>query len=118
MKTAELGGRSISNPVYCSHKRGRNWAAIITGKNAANCERDFLRTRGPIIDLGAVEAGDVLEIGGDYVTASGRRQPDREFWLITDINDDNVSYEEHATLAKAIKAGRLRHAGSEKGAVE
>lgn len=108
MKTTELDGRSINNPVFCAHKRGRNWAAIVTGKNAANCERRFLRTSGRIVDLAAVSSGDVVEIGGDYVTASGRRHPDREFWLIHEIDDDHLTYELHESLAKAIRAARQK----------
>ncbi len=106
MKTIELDGRSIRNPAYCSHKRGRNWAAIMRGKNAANCERDFLNAKGDIVDLDPVEVGDVVEFGGDYITSTGRREPDRRWWHIRAITDDAMNYESHPTLAKALRAAR------------
>jgi hypothetical protein len=106
MKTIELDGRSIENPAYCNHRRGRNWAAVMRGKNAANCDREFLRAKGDIVDLEAVKAGDVIEFGGDYISGSGRRQPDRRWWHIHDIDDDTMTYEPHPSLAKALKAAR------------
>ena len=48
MTTIELDGRSVENPAYCNHRRGRNWGAIVRGKNAANCERSFLRAVGEV----------------------------------------------------------------------
>ncbi len=107
MKTIELDGRSIENPAYCNHKRGRNWAAIMRGKNAANCDRVFLRAKGEIVDLEAVQAGDVVEFGGDYISGSGRRQPDRRWWHVHAIEDDALTYESHESLAKALKAARI-----------
>jgi len=106
MKTIELDGRSIENPAYCNHRRGRNWGAIVRGKNAANCERTFLRAVGEVVDLEAVQVGDVLEFGGDYVTGSGRRHPDRRWWHVQDITDDTMAFEAHETLAKALRSAR------------
>ncbi|ACP24469.1 hypothetical protein NGR_c06760 [Sinorhizobium fredii NGR234] len=106
MKTIELDCRSIKNPAHCYHKRGRNWAAIMRGKNAANCDRDFLRSTGDIVDLDPVLAGDVVEFGGDYITSTGRREPDRRWWHVRAIADDAMTYEAHPTLAKALKAAR------------
>ncbi|MGO8332106.1 hypothetical protein ACC778_08270 [Rhizobium ruizarguesonis] len=107
MKTVELDGRSIENPAFCNHKRGRNWAAIMRGKNAANCERSFLRAVGEVVDLDCVQAGDVIEFGGDYITGSGRRQPDRRWWYVHDITNDAMTYEPHPTLANALRAARV-----------
>jgi len=106
MKTIELDGRSVENPAYCNHRRGRNWAAIMRGKNAANCERTFLRAVGEVVDLESVQPGDVLEFGGDYVTGSGRRQPDRGWWHVQNITDDAMTYESYETLAKALRSAR------------
>lgn len=117
MKTNELDGRSIENPAFCDHKRGRNWAAIVRGKNAANSNRDFLRTHGKIVDLEPVAPGDVLEFGGDYITSCGNRRPDRRWFLVQDINDDVITYEQHSTLAKALRAARTVSTEAE-GAVE
>jgi len=106
MTTIELDGRSVENPAYCNHRRGRNWGAIVRGKNAANCERTFLRVVGEVVDLEAVQAGDVLEFGGDYISGSGRRHPDRRWWHVQDITDDTMTYMRHETLAKALRSAR------------
>ena len=103
----ELDGRSLQNPVYYYHRRARNWGAVITGKNAANCQRAFLRAAGPIVDLSSVESGDVLEFGGDHVSGSGRRRPDRCWWHVLHIDDDTLVFNEHESLSKAIRAARL-----------
>ncbi|MBN9054543.1 MAG: hypothetical protein J0H80_12375 [Rhizobiales bacterium] len=106
MTTIELDGRSVENPAYCNHRRGRNWAAIMRGRNAANCERAFLKAVGEVVDLEPVQPGDVLEFGGDYVTGGGRRHPDRRWWHVQDITDDTMTYEPHETLAKALRSAR------------
>lgn len=113
MKTIELDGRAVENPAYCNHRRGRNWAAIMRGKNAANCERTFLRAVGEVVDLEAVQAGDVLELGGDYVTGGGRRHPDRRWWHVQDITHDTMTYEPHETLAKALRSARQQSTQTE-----
>jgi len=106
LTTNELDGRSIENPVFCSHTRGKNWAAIIRGKNAANAKREFLRKCGKIVDLGPVTPGHVLEFGGDYITSGGYRHPNRRWLLVKEINDDFITYEQHDTLAKALRSAR------------
>lgn len=110
MDTFELDGRSIENPVFCSHRRGRNWAAIVSGKNAANAERFFLKARGPIIDLSPVAVGCVVEFGGDYISSGGTRRPNRCWWLIVDISDEAISVEPFQSLAAAIRAARASRA--------
>lgn len=104
--TRVLDGRSISNPAYESHKRGRNWAAVVSGKNAANFERRFLSTRGETVDLEPVRAGDVLEFGGDYITGGGRRVPDRRWFHVHQIDDELIKFVRYPTMAKALKAAR------------
>jgi len=104
--TQELDGRSISNPAYESHKRGRNWAAIVSGKNAANFARSYLKTRRETVDLEPVKAGDVLEFGGDYMTCAGRRVPDRRWFHVHHIDDELVKFVRYPTMAKALKAAR------------
>ena len=106
-KTIELDGDSVENPVYCSHRRGKNWAAILTGKNAANMHRSFLRSKAEIIDLEPVGTGDVLEIAGDYTSSGGRFQPDRLYWYVTAKTEDEMTVEVHPTAAKALRAARL-----------
>ncbi|MEJ6847164.1 hypothetical protein V3589_13220 [Sinorhizobium fredii] len=107
MTTIELDGRSIKNPAYCSHKRGRNWGAVLRGKYATNCERSFLPTVGEVVDLERAQPGDVLEFGSDFISGCGRWQQDRRrWWHIHDITDDEMTYEPHKTLAKALRSAR------------
>lgn len=107
IETVELDGDGLENPVYCGHQRGRNWGAILTGKNAAQMERHFLRQKENIIDLEPVAVGHVLEIAGDYFTCSGRRDPDRLYWRVIEKTEDEMKVEVYPTPAKALKAARL-----------
>lgn len=106
MEILNLSGRYLESPIYENHRRGRNWCAIITGKNASNADRKFLQSNGREFDLEKVQAGDVIEIGGDYITGRGNRIPDRRYYLILEISDENLTVEEFATMAKALKAKR------------
>lgn len=102
-----LDGGAIENPAYERHKRGRNWAAVLTGPNAARMERRFLAARGATVDLTDVQPGQVLEFGGDYMTGRGRRIPDRRFYLILAKDGiDEVTVEWHGTAAQALRAAR------------
>lgn len=113
MDVYELEGCSIESPVFCNHRRGKNWAAIMTGKNAANAQRSFLLMKGNIVDLSEVKPGNVVEFGGDYVTSSGRRQPDRQWWVVHVVSDESITVEAAETLAAAIRAARLFNQGKE-----
>lgn len=78
----------------------------MTGKNAANVQRAFLAMSGNIVDLSKVEPGNVVEFGGDYISSSGRRHPNRQWWIVYDISDELVTIESTETLAAALKAAR------------
>ncbi|CAI9414951.1 hypothetical protein ANOBCDAF_03339 [Pleomorphomonas sp. T1.2MG-36] len=103
-----MDGGSVESPCYCTHKRGGNWAAQLTGPNAARMTRTYLPQRGRIVDLTTVKAGDVLEFGGDYTTGSGRREPDREYWHVIkiDFDVDMIFFDKYPTPAKALRAAR------------
>ena len=108
MDDFELDGRSIENPVFCSHRRGRNWAAVVSGKNAANAQRNFLKAVGRTVDLSQVAVGDVVEFGGDYISSGGIRRPNRCWWLIVKISDEVVSVDPFESLAAAMRAARAK----------
>lgn len=105
--TVELDGGSFENPAYVHHKRGKNWAAILTGKNAANMQRQFLKSHGATVDIDGLPVGTVLEVGGDYITSGGNRQPDRRYWRIIELTDEQMTVENHPSAAKALKAARV-----------
>jgi hypothetical protein len=106
METFELDGRSIENPVFCAHRRAKNRTAIMVGKNAANAQRTFLPTHGRIVDLSKVMPGDLLEFAGDSISASGIRRSNRTWWLVRDINDNEMTVDVFETLASAMGDAR------------
>jgi hypothetical protein len=111
----EMDGSSIESPRWCNHKRGSNWAAKLDGPNAARMERQYLPRRGRTVDLSMVSAGDVVELAGDYTSSGGRREPNREYWHVVEIDHatDRLVIDEYATPAKAIRAARLARAAAE-----
>lgn len=104
--TVELDGESFENPAYVSHKRGRNWAAVLTGKNAAQMQRSFLPCAGATVDIDGIPAGAALEIGGDYITSGGNRHYDRRYWRIVEVRDDSMTVEVYPTAARLLRAVR------------
>lgn len=105
-KTIKVEGEAIENPIFENHRRGKNWAAILIGKNAANMERCFLKCCGATIDLTGVGAGTAIEIGGDYVSCRGIRYPDRRYWRVTSFDETSMVVEVYPTAAKLLKAVR------------
>ncbi|WP_427024875.1 hypothetical protein ACP4J4_02740 [Aureimonas ureilytica] len=102
-----LDGGATENPAFVRHKRGRNWAAVLVGPNAARMERTFLAARGATVDLSDVRPGQVIEFGGDYVTSGGNRQYDRRYYLVLATDGaDEMTVERHDTAAQALRAAR------------
>lgn len=105
-KVIKVEGESIENPIFEGHRRGKNWVAVLTGKNAANMERRFLKSHGATVDLTGVGVGSALEVGGDYISARGIRYPDRRYWRVTDLDETTMAVEVYASAAKLLKAVR------------
>jgi len=101
-----IEGASVENPAYVSHKRGRNWAAILRGPNAAKMEREYLSQRGAIVDLGSLKRGDALELGGDYITSGGNRHPDRRYYAVHARTETELLVELCSSAAQAIRTAR------------
>ena len=102
-----LDGGAMENPAYVSHKRGRNWSAVLSGPNAARMERRFLPARGATVDLSDVRPGQVVEFGGDYVTSGGNKHYDRRYLLVLATDGaDEMTVERHDTAAQALRAAR------------
>jgi hypothetical protein len=97
---------AIETTIHESHKRGRNWAAVLVGPNAARMERQFMRRRGRVIDVSDLKVGDAFEVGGDYISSGGNRSPNRAYYVITEMADDHMVVETYDTAAQAIKAAR------------
>ena len=79
-------GAMVEVPIYEPHRRGKNWAAIITKdpSSPGGLNRVFLeKARGQyyyfVEDL---NIGDVLEFGADYYTTSHRKSPNRLYAVV------------------------------------
>lgn len=93
----------IENPVYDSHKRAKNWAAVLEGRNSVNLELIFLKTRGKKVDATSLQVGQAIEFGGDYISGGGRRHPDRVQYVIEDISEKHIVMKQYPTRAQAMK---------------
>ncbi len=93
----------IENPHYESHKRGRNWASKITGKNSVEFQRENLRQIQNKISISNIQVGDAIELGGDYISSGGNRRPDRGYYLILEINSDSIIAKPFPSIATLLK---------------
>lgn len=99
-----IDGDAIEAPVFETHKRGKNWASVLVGKNAANMDRHFLPQRGRIIDVSRLSRGDAFEIAGDYTSSGGTPHPSRFIGVVVEKTDDVLIVDKYATIAKAMSA--------------
>lgn len=88
---------------YEGHKRGRNWASILRGKNSVAVEFESMPMKSRVFDCSALKIGDAFEIGGDYISGGGNRTPDRAFFVVLKILEDGILVKEFATRAQAMK---------------
>jgi hypothetical protein len=110
-----MGGALVEFPVYETHKRGRNWVALARYNPviAGGIDRFwFNRGAGKVItafivpsDLGV---DDVVEFGGDYVSGSGSRSPDRWYGVVEEITASHLTLKpcKDATAAFLLSAER------------
>lgn len=104
--TLAIDGDAIENPIFESHKRGKNWVAILTGKNAASMERHFLANKGRVVDVSklSVTGGDVLEIAGDYTSTRGNKSRNRVCGVVVERTDEQMILDTYSSDAKALSA--------------
>ncbi|RLC87695.1 MAG: hypothetical protein DRJ03_05315 [Chloroflexi bacterium] len=69
-------GKVAEMPIFESHRRGRNWVAML-GVKDGKVHRQFVDRSGRNFRLDQVPVGVVIEIGADYYTGSGRQEPRR-----------------------------------------
>ena len=91
-KLAIENGALINVPIYCSHKRGKNWLAVITENPTApaGLERSFQEKAGGkyYYMVSGINSGDVVEFGADYYSGSNRKVPHRAYGVVADITDE------------------------------
>lgn len=105
-RTIEIIENTIEAPIWETHKRGHNWAAICTGKNAANVERDYLGYKKTRILIEEVKAGDVLTIAADYTTSTHKFVPTRRYCRVLSLTTEALVVEYYPTLAQAMRAAK------------
>lgn len=97
---------TVAAPWWRGHKRGKNWLAIIRGKNAAHMSRDFLAC--DRVDrsyaVAGICVGDALECGSDYISCSGIRYRDRDYFTVVGLSETEAVVERYPTAAQAIRA--------------
>lgn len=83
MMTLLIVDGCIESINFETHKRGKNWVAIVTSNKTCpgGLEREFLDhgSKGWYKIPDAIKVGDVLEFGGDYYSGSGHKNPSREY---------------------------------------
>lgn len=87
-------GYLLEAPLYKSHKRGKNWLAVIEldPKSPGGLKRRFATPgRGDYLySVEELQIGDAVEFGADYYTTGGRRVPGRWYGVVTDIKHNYV----------------------------
>lgn len=103
-------GAMLTAPVYESHRRGRNWMAVINAdpSSPGGLSREFVeRGKGKyyyIVDEDIV--GKPVEIAGDYFSGSGRRSPNRWYGVVRALTSTEITIEEFESPDDAIKAAQ------------
>lgn len=93
----------VINPVYESHKRGKNWLGVLGGKNSVDMQMIFQRIRGKNCSTEGLKPGMAIEFGGDYISSAGNRTPYRRIYVIQSINETGLTCIVYPTRAKAMK---------------
>jgi len=104
-------GALVDVPVYCSHKRGRNWAATVKPdpRSPGGLARKFWqRAYGHYFYMipKDLQVGDVVEFGGDYYTSSGRRSPERAYCVVLSVTPRYLEVEVYSSSHEAFRRAK------------
>jgi hypothetical protein len=97
-------------PVYESHKRGKNWLAVIEKDPTApgGLKRSFQPSaKGEYhYMINGLSRNDVVEFGADYYTSNGGKRTARWYGVVTDVTEDHIAiaHEAGMTSNQAFKA--------------
>lgn len=93
-------------PLYRSHKRAKNWLAIISidPSSPGGIGRDFVkRAYGHYYYMvDELKVGNAVEFGGDYYSGGGAKYPKRCYGIITALSDSQLTLEMVETASEAI----------------
>lgn len=103
-------GALVEVPVYTTHRRARNWAAIVRPdpRSPGGLARRFLaRAHGDYYYLiDGLELGQVIEFGADYFSSRGVRHPERWYGVVVSISQDQVVFLPAKTKAEAFELAK------------
>lgn len=106
-------GALIGVPCYESHKRGKNWMAIIAVNPRApgGLDRDFVeKAKGKAYYMvpSDFEPGTPIEFGADYYSGSGRKSTERWYGYVVRVDEEAgfIVLHECATGKDAVKSGQ------------
>ena len=80
-------------PYFCSHKRGRNWAAVVERDltESGGLRRTWLdRARGQGGWYRVPPKGAFIEIAADYFTSGGRRDRERHYFRVASVTSSEI----------------------------
>ena len=104
-------GALVEAPVWESHTRGKNWAAVISADPRApgGLARVFLeRARGKYLYIiSSLAVGQPVEFGADYYSTSRRQSRLRWYGVVRAVSNDAIELEKFPTSAKAIAASKM-----------
>ncbi len=103
-------GAMTEVPCYETHRRGRNWMAIISPDPSApgGLAREFVdRGRGKyyyLVDETLVD--QPIEIAADYFSTGGNRSPKRWYGVVRSLTDSEITIQHYETSDEAIAAAQ------------
>jgi len=100
-------GAMVEVPIYENHKRGKNWAAVVTKdpKSPGGLNREFLKKAHLpyYYFVDDVNVGDVLEFGADYYTTSHHKSPNRLYAVVIAKTSSEIQLEEFTNVKDAFE---------------
>lgn len=101
-------------PIYEGHHRGRNWAAVVRRDltSPGGLRRAWLeRARGGHGFYAVPAKGSYIEIGADYYTSGGHKQPHRRYFQVLSVTDGKIVLRE----VELSEIPRVRSVGDTEG---
>ena len=87
-RTIQIEDGTFENPERCTHRRGRNWVAIVERDKSqpGGLDRCFL-ARAPAgrVHMAGLDPGMWLEFAGDYYSCGGSKRPNRKYCRIVEV---------------------------------
>lgn len=103
-------GAMLNVPVYESHRRGRNWMAIIRKdpKAPGGLARLFMEPAhgNYFYFVDGIKVGAPVEFGADYYTGGGSRSATRWYGVVVELDDEKIVIEQYSSAEEAIEASK------------